>query len=110
MRAYWILKKASTICEEVCTNVNDEKANIIKEHTKVLQNNKSDGSDSEVETEYKEEAAMNDKGLRLIAFEELIDGAEAKLQSIYVQDPEPTNLSVSLVKKAYEDIKLAEQQ
>ena len=55
------------------TDVNDDKAKIIKKHTKVLQNNKSDGSSSETETESKEEAAMNEKGARLTAFEELIE-------------------------------------
>ena len=84
LKAFRILKKASPHYEEVFPDVNDNKAKIMKEYTHVLQNNKSDGSSSETETESKEEAAMNDKGARITTFEELIDAAEAKLQSIYI--------------------------
>ena len=47
-QAFQILKKASPNYEEVFPEVNDEKAKIMKEHTKALQDNKSDDSDSKV--------------------------------------------------------------
>ena len=81
LKAFWILKKTSTNYKEVFLEVNDDKAKLKEENTKFLQNNESDGSDSEVETE-----SMNDKGAILTTFKKLIDAAEAKLQCIYRQN------------------------
>ena len=80
--------------------MNGKRAKIMMENTKVLQNNKSDGSSSEMETETKGEAAMNDKG----------DAAEAKYKSIYIETSEPSNISASLVNTTYEDIEVAESK
>ena len=62
LKAFKILKKASVNIKETFPDLNETKARIKKEFVNVLQSNKHNGSDSEVETESKEEAAMNEKG------------------------------------------------
>ena len=46
----------------------------------------------------------------IAALEGLINTADAKLQRLYNEVPEPTNVSVSMANKAYEDIKNAEKE
>ena len=84
------------------------KAKVTKDFINVLQ--KSDGSGSETETESKEAVSITNNVARLDALEKLITAAETKLQKIYADTPDPSNISVSLVNKAYEDIKIAENK
>ena len=110
LKAFRSLKKANPDYDKTYTDVNDDKAKVMKEFTNVLQRNKSDSSGSETETESKEAILITNNVARLDAFEELITTAESKLQKIYQDTPDPSNISVSLVNKAYEDIKTAESK
>ena len=110
MKAFRSLKKANPSYDETYTDVNASKAKVMKEFINVLQRNKSDGSGSETEVESKEEISITNNVARLDAFEELINAAESKLQKIYQDTPDPSNISVSLANKAYEDIRVAESK
>ena len=71
----------------------------------------SEGSSSEEESKESEEFMLvNNKVAKLDAFEEMINTAETKLQKLYNDYPDPTNISVSLANKAYEDLKTAESK
>ena len=83
LKAFKILKEANANYQETFPDINHMKARIKKEFVNVLQNNKHGGSDSEAETE---------------------------LQSIYIETPKPTNVSVSLTNKASRDITVAESE
>ena len=110
MKAFRALKKASPNYEETYTDVNADKTKVMKEFTNVLQKNKSDGSGSESETESKEAKVITNNVARLDALEKLISTAESKLEKIYQDTPDPSNISISLANKAYEDIKVAESK
>ena len=110
LKAFRSLKKTNPKYEETYTDVNADKAKVVKEFTNVLQRNKSDSSGSETETESKEAILITNNVARLDALEKLITSAESKLDKIYQDTPDPSNISVSLVNKAYEDIKVAESK
>ena len=108
MKAFRALKKANANYNDTYPTVDASKAKVTKDFINVLQ--KSDGSGSETETESKEAVSITNNVARLDALEKLITAAETKLQKIYADTPDPSNISVSLVNKAYEDIKIAENK
>ena len=87
---------------------------VSKEHMTALFRTKTDSEESgnESETDAKDstdDIMVKDLVNKLDAVNEIIDSAEARLQMQYNTAPEPTNISVSLVSKAYESIKEAEK-
>ena len=87
---------------------------VSKEHMTALFRTKTDseesGNDSETDTkESADDIMLKDLISKLDAVNEIIDAAEARLQTQYNTAPDPTNVSVSLASKAYESIKDAEK-
>ena len=114
MTAFDAVRKADPNYKTAYPDVEIIKKKIDKELVKTLQESGDESVPQPAgqEAESKESAdslALNDLVSELDAVNEIIEAAELRLQKQYNQVPEPTNVSVSLVNKAYESVKEAEK-
>ena len=109
--SYMHLKGVDPDYKTTFSEVDEVKKKISKEYMKFLQKCKrSSESSGDEESESPELKAAQSLVAEMDVFENLIEGAQVRLQKVYSETPDPNDMSVSLANKAYEDIKLMESE
>ena len=109
--SYMNLKGVDPDYKTTFPEVDETKKKISKEYMKFLQKCKrSSESSGDEESESPELKAAQSLVAEMDVFENLIEGAQVRLQKVYSETPDPNDMSVSLANKAYEDIKLMESE
>ena len=108
VKAFRELKKADPNYKTSCPTAEKSMDRVREEYSQSLQTSTSGASDDEKES--KDSLSIKILTAEVEAYDDLINEAEVRLQKQYNDFPEPTNVSVSIVNKAAEDIKAAEKE